>query len=166
MRTPGSQVLVQRLVDDYLRSAFPLCLSPLGVGDGRGRRLHRRPSARPSPAWVSSATGLRRPWLFRILRDLVPPQSGIQQAGPTVALEGVGDLPDACRTLPEVDTAQLQQALNELPGGLPDADNLDYAEDITYRDIADQMELPIGTVIRGWPGRSHTCGAGCSRPPS
>ena len=64
------------------------------------------------------------------------------------SLEAVGDvaepLPD---DLPDIDPEQLQQALNEMPEAFRTPIILYYFEDFSYRDIAEQMDLPIGTVM-------------------
>ena len=44
-------------------------------------------------------------------------------------------------------TAQLQQALNELDETFRTPIILFYFDEFSYRDIAEQMELPIGTVM-------------------
>ena len=41
----------------------------------------------------------------------------------------------------------LREALNELPEGFRTPVILFYFEDMSYRDIAEQMDLPIGTVM-------------------
>lgn len=53
-------------------------------------------------------------------------------------------LPDP---LPPIDPEQLQQALNELPEVYRTPIILFYFEDFGYREIAEQMDLPIGTVM-------------------
>src|SRR5262249_54787699 len=64
-----------------------------------------------------------------------------------ISLEGVGDLPEPSHEpLPPVDPEQLQQALNELPEVFRTPVILFYFEDFSYRDIAEQMDLPLGTV--------------------
>ena len=40
-----------------------------------------------------------------------------------------------------------EQALNELPEGFRTPVILYYFEDFSYRDIAEQMDLPLGTVM-------------------
>ena len=47
----------------------------------------------------------------------------------------------------EVDGEQLQLALNELPEVYRTPIILYYFDDFSYRDIAAQMDLPIGTVM-------------------
>jgi RNA polymerase sigma-70 factor (ECF subfamily) len=65
-----------------------------------------------------------------------------------VPLDAVGDLPgrDADET-PEIDPARLQKALDELEEGFRTPLILFYFEEFSYRDIAEQMDLPIGTVM-------------------
>ena len=46
-----------------------------------------------------------------------------------------------------IESEQLQQALNELPELFRTPIILYYFEDFSYRDIAEQMDLPIGTVM-------------------
>ena len=60
----------------------------------------------------------------------------------------VGDLSDAAPDpLPEIDSERLQQALNDLPEAFRSPVILFYFEEFSYRDIAEQMDLPIGTVM-------------------
>jgi RNA polymerase sigma-70 factor, ECF subfamily len=49
--------------------------------------------------------------------------------------------------MPEVDNEKLQQVLGELPEAFRTPIILYYFEDFSYRDIAEQMDLPIGTVM-------------------
>ena len=65
----------------------------------------------------------------------------------------VGDSPErAADPLPAIDPRRLQEALDELPEGFRSPIILFYFEDFSYRDIADQMQIPIGTVMLAWPG--------------
>src|SRR5215213_560014 len=50
-------------------------------------------------------------------------------------------------TTPEIDPARLQKALDELDEGFRTPIILFYFEEFSYRDIAEQMDLPIGTVM-------------------
>jgi RNA polymerase sigma-70 factor (ECF subfamily) len=63
-------------------------------------------------------------------------------------LDEVGDLAEPLpEPLPPVDPERLQEALNELPEVFRTPIILYYFEEFSYRDIADQMDLPIGTVM-------------------
>jgi RNA polymerase sigma-70 factor (ECF subfamily) len=65
-----------------------------------------------------------------------------------VSLEVAGDLPEPTPDpLPEIDPERLQAALDELPEVYRTAIILYYFEDFSYRDIAGQMDLPLGTVM-------------------
>src|SRR5881275_1491872 len=46
-----------------------------------------------------------------------------------------------------IESAKLQQALNELDEAFRTPIILFYFEEFSYRDIAEQMDLPIGTVM-------------------
>src|SRR5207253_3803717 len=66
----------------------------------------------------------------------------------TIPLDLIGELPDTLpEPLPDVDSDQLQQALAELPEVYRAPILLYYFEEFSYRDIAEQMDLPIGTVM-------------------
>src|SRR5207253_6809688 len=65
-----------------------------------------------------------------------------------VPLDLAGDVAEALpEPLPAIDPEQLQQALNELPEVYRTPIILFYFEEFGYREIAEQMELPIGTVM-------------------
>lgn len=87
-------------------------------------------------------------WLFRILRNLYLHKVRDQKRHKIVPLDNVGDLPGrGAEEAPEIDPAKLQQALNELDEAFRTPIILFYFEEFSYRDIAEQMELPIGTVM-------------------
>ncbi|MBA4187063.1 MAG: RNA polymerase subunit sigma [Planctomycetaceae bacterium] len=89
-----------------------------------------------------------RAWLFRILRNLYLHKVRDDKRHRIVPLDAVGDLPDrASDETPDIDPAQLQQAIDQLDEGFRTPLILFYFEEFSYRDIAEQMELPIGTVM-------------------
>jgi RNA polymerase sigma-70 factor (ECF subfamily) len=90
-----------------------------------------------------------RSWLFSILRNAYLYHVRSERTQKLVSLENMGDFPEASSPEPafEVDANALQVALNELPEVYRTPIILYYFEDFSYRDIADQMELPIGTVM-------------------
>src|SRR5262245_55608992 len=103
---------------------------------------------------ISRLAQLREPdrakaWLFRILRNLYLHKVRDQKRHKVVPLDAVGDLPgrEADETMPEIDPAKLQQALNDLDESFRTPIILFYFEEFSYRDIAEQMDLPIGTVM-------------------
>ena len=87
-------------------------------------------------------------WLFRILRNAYLHRVRDQKRHRAVPLDAVGDLPGRPDDgPPEVDPADLQRALDDLDEAFRTPLILFYFEDFSYRDIAEQMDLPIGTVM-------------------
>jgi RNA polymerase sigma-70 factor, ECF subfamily len=87
-------------------------------------------------------------WLFRILRNLYLHKVRDEKRHRVVPLDAVGDLPGRpIDAEPLIEPGRLQQALDELDEGFRTPLILFYFEEFSYRDIAEQMELPIGTVM-------------------
>lgn len=90
-------------------------------------------------------------WLFQILRNAYLHKVRDQKREKLVPLDSVAEVgmnPDA--PLPDVgdvDPAALQAALAGLDETFRTPLILYYFEEFSYREIADQMELPIGTVM-------------------
>jgi RNA polymerase sigma-70 factor (ECF subfamily) len=91
---------------------------------------------------------LAKPWLFRILRNVYLHRVRSQQQRTMISLDSVAELPDSVPDeLPEIEPERLQQALDDLPENYRTAVILYYFEDFSYRDIAEQMDVAIGTVM-------------------
>jgi RNA polymerase sigma-70 factor (ECF subfamily) len=87
-------------------------------------------------------------WLFSILRNAYLHRLRAQRQQRFVSLEALGDLAEPLpEPLPPIDPVQLQDALQELSEVYRTPLILYYFEDFSYRDIAEQMELPLGTVM-------------------
>jgi RNA polymerase sigma-70 factor (ECF subfamily) len=87
-------------------------------------------------------------WLFRILRNAYLHKVRDQKRHRVIPLDAVGDLPERpADEMPDIDPVRLQQALNDLDETFRTPIILFYFEEFSYRDIAEQMELPIGTVM-------------------
>jgi RNA polymerase sigma-70 factor (ECF subfamily) len=148
MGLPGSQQTVQRLVDEHYvalyRYAQRLTGSPVAAEDLTQEafckaQLHLAQLRDP---------GRAKPWLFSILRNAYLHRVRADRQQRCLPLEAVGDVAGpGPGPLPEIDPDRLQQALDELPEVFRTPIILYYFEDYTYRDIAEQMELPIGTVM-------------------
>ncbi len=92
--------------------------------------------------------GRAKSWLFRILRNLYLHKVRAQKNQHCLSLEDLSDLPDRLpEPLPLVEPQQLQAALNDLPEEFRTPIILYYFEDFSYRGIAEQMDLPLGTVM-------------------
>jgi RNA polymerase sigma-70 factor (ECF subfamily) len=89
-----------------------------------------------------------KPWLFSILRNAYLHRIRAEKGQTVVPLDVVGDLAEPpADPLPAIDPERLQAALSELPEVYRTPIILYYFEDFSYRDIAEQMDLPIGTVM-------------------
>jgi RNA polymerase sigma-70 factor (ECF subfamily) len=88
-----------------------------------------------------------KPWLFSILRNLYLLSCRRRQQATCIPLDEVEPTASPAPPLEQVDAAELQQALNELPEEQRTPLILFYFEDFSYRDIAEQMAVPIGTVM-------------------
>jgi RNA polymerase sigma-70 factor (ECF subfamily) len=85
--------------------------------------------------------------LFSILRNGYLHRLRAAKVENVVSLDGM-DVPDrAADVLPDVDPEQVQRALSQLPEDFRTPLILYYFEDFSYRDIAEQMDLPMGTVM-------------------
>lgn len=89
-----------------------------------------------------------KPWLFSILRNAYLHRTRADRNPHFVSLDAAADVAEQpTDPLPEIEPDQLQKALDELPEVFRTPVILYYFEDFSYRDIAEQMDLPLGTVM-------------------
>lgn len=149
MGMPGRQRDVEQLVEEYYlclyRYAYRLSGSEADAEDLTQETFCK---AQMSLRQLRDQTRVKG-WLFSILRNAYLHRMRTEKAQPTISFDVAGDVPDpaCCDVLPEVDPEQLQQALNELPETFRTPILLYYFDDFSYRNIAEQMELPMGTVM-------------------
>jgi RNA polymerase sigma-70 factor, ECF subfamily len=89
-----------------------------------------------------------RSWLFAILRNCF--LKGQQRQRPVSMATLKTTIDSAVQEVSldeEIDPEGLQQALNELPAKLRLVLVMFYFDDCSYREIAQQLALPIGTVM-------------------
>lgn len=87
-------------------------------------------------------------WLFRILRNAYLHRIRDDRRRKLIPLDGLDELVGREDTPPpEFDPATLQDALDELDETFRTPLILFYFEEFSYKDIAEQMDLPIGTVM-------------------
>ncbi len=148
MGLPGSQRTVQQLVDDHYlalyRYAYRLCGSAADAEDLTQEAFCKAQLNLSQLRDPARAKG----WLFSILRNGYLHRRRSEQNLRVLSLEDVGDVAEpAAEPLPDLDPERLQQALGELPEAFRTPVILYYFEDFSYRDIAEQMDLPLGTVM-------------------
>ena len=148
MGLPGSQRTVQRLVDEHYAALYRYAYRLSGsAADAEDLTQETFCKAQLNLSQLRSRDRAR-PWLFTILRNTYLHRLRADQQQHCVSLEDIGELPDLPPDpLPEIDPERLQQVLNELPEVFRTPIVLYYFEDFSYRDIAEQMDLPLGTVM-------------------
>lgn len=89
-----------------------------------------------------------RSWLFAILRGCF--WKSCRKRRPVLAGSldlNMDSIPDQLAPDAEIDREQLQQVLSQLPDRYRLVLAMFYFEDLSYREIAEQLDLPIGTVM-------------------
>src|SRR5579885_1640611 len=141
----GGRELIDAHYESLYRYAYRLTGSEADAADltqeAFGKALARLPQLRDA----DRAKG----WLFRILRNAYLHRVRDRRRHRTVPLDSIGDLADDAPDDPpgDVDPGKLQEALDELDETFRTPVILFYFEEFSYREIAEQMDLPIGTVM-------------------
>jgi RNA polymerase sigma-70 factor (ECF subfamily) len=148
MAQPGSSQAVERLVEEHYLALYRYAYRLSGSSaDAEDLTQEAFCKAQQHLAQLRDPSR-SKPWLFSILRNAYLHRVREERQHPCLSLDGVGELPERPpEPLPEIDPDLLQQALNDLPEAFRTPIILYYFEDFTYRDIAEQMELPLGTVM-------------------
>jgi len=148
MGMPGSQRTVQRLVDEHYVALYRYAYRLTGsAADAEDLTQDAFCKAQLNFSQLREP-GRAKPWLFSILRNGYLHRARSRKQEASVSLDDVGDFAEvSADPLPEIDPEQLQQALHELPEVFRTPIILYYFEDFSYRDIAEQMDLPLGTVM-------------------
>jgi RNA polymerase sigma-70 factor (ECF subfamily) len=148
MGKPASPRAVQQLVDAHYESLYRYAYRLTGsASDAEDLTQEAFCKAQLCYSQLRDA-GRAKAWLFSILRNEYLHRVRANGNHREVSLEGVGDLAEpASDPPPEIDSERLQQALLELPETFRTPIILYYFEDFSYRDIAEQMDLPLGTVM-------------------
>jgi RNA polymerase sigma-70 factor (ECF subfamily) len=148
MGMPASQHSVARLVEEYYVSLYRYAYRLSGSeADAEDLVQETYCKAQMSLGQLRQADRAKS-WLYSILRNAYLHRVRTEKQQPTLSLDLIGDLPETPpESLPDVDPDQLQKALGELPEVFRTPILLYYFDDFSYRDIAGQMDLPIGTVM-------------------
>jgi RNA polymerase sigma-70 factor (ECF subfamily) len=148
MRWPGSKSQVQKLVEEHYRLLYCYAYRLSGSAQDAEDLTQDTFCQAQLKLGQLRAPERARAWLFSILRNAYLRRVRTSKVNKAISLNGVGEVPErAPDALPEIDPACLQEALNDLPEVFRTPLILYYFEDFSYRDIADQMDLPLGTVM-------------------
>jgi RNA polymerase sigma-70 factor, ECF subfamily len=148
MGLSGTHRLIEQLVADHYESLYRYAYRLSGSSaDAEDLTQEAFCKAQANLAQLRERDRAR-PWLFSILRNAYLHRIRAVKQQRCISLDDAEELPDSMPgSLPEIDPEQLQQALNELPEVFRNVIVLYYFESFSYRDIAEQMDLPIGTVM-------------------
>jgi RNA polymerase sigma-70 factor, ECF subfamily len=148
MSLPGKQRTVHRLVDEHYTALYRYAYRLSGSSaDAEDLTQEAFCKAQLNLTQLRE-THRAKAWLFSILRNAYLHRLRSDRQERCVSLDGIGDLAESLpEPLPPVDPEQLQHALDELPEVFRTPVILYYFEDFSYRDIAEQMDLPLGTVM-------------------
>ena len=147
MGFPGRQARVQSLVDEHYEALYRYAYRLSGT-TADAEDLVQEAFCRAQ----EKLGQLREPerakaWLFSILRNTYLHRLRLGQRSRTVPLNDLGDVAEPPENLPEIEPQKLQEALSELPEIFRTPVIMFYFEEFSYRDIAEQMEVPLGTVM-------------------
>ncbi|HUT13883.1 MAG TPA: sigma-70 family RNA polymerase sigma factor [Thermoguttaceae bacterium] len=89
-----------------------------------------------------------RSWLFTILRNCFLKLRQRQRPVPAANLQlNIDSIPAEVPEEPEIDQQRLQEAVNQLSDSFRVVLVMFYFEECSYREIAERLDLPIGTVM-------------------
>lgn len=87
------------------------------------------------------------PWLFRILRSCRARNGRRALPSLTVPVEEIVDASDSGEEIDELDSERLVTVLGSMPDEYREPLLLFYFEELSYREIAQALECPMGTVM-------------------
>lgn len=148
MGLPGSQRDVERLVREHYASLYRYAYRLAGcAADAEDLTQEAFCTAQRKLAQLRDSAKAKA-WLFSILRHAYLHRLRADKHQRFVPVESLPDLPEPPPDpLPPVEPDKLQNALGELPEAFRTPVILYYFEEFSYRDIAEQMDLPLGTVM-------------------
>lgn len=144
----GRQQTVQRLVEEHYEALYRYAYRLSGsAADAEDLTQDAFCTAQMKLDQLRDP-GRVKPWLFSIVRNAFLHRVRDRRCEGAVSLDGIGDVVEPPPgPLPEVEPEQLQQALNAMPETYRTPLILYFFDGFSYRDIAEQMDLPIGTVM-------------------
>ncbi len=143
----SSQRTVQQLVEEYYESLYRYAYRLSGTAADAEDLTQEAFCTAQMKLHQLRDPGRAKPWLFSIVRNGYLHRLRQRKHEVTMPVDGFGDVAEPPLELPDVDPQKLQEALGEMPEAFRTPLILFYFEDFSYRDIAEQMDLPIGTVM-------------------
>ena len=148
MGLPGRQCSIQEMVEQHYPNLYRYAYRLSGSADDAADLTQETFCKAQRQFDQLRDPGRSKAWLFSILRNAYLHSARAAKQRRQLPLDLVGDVPETLpEPLPEVEPERLQQALDDLPEVFRTPVILYYFDDFSYRDIAEQMDLPIGTVM-------------------
>lgn len=148
MAQPGGQRALQRLADEHYAALYRYAYRLSGSADSAGDLTQETFCKAHAQFGQLRDPNRAKAWLYSILRNAYFHRVRENSHRRCVSLDQIADPPvEMPEVFPEIEPAKLQQALNDLPEGFRTPLILFYFDDFSYRDIAEQLDLPIGTVM-------------------
>jgi RNA polymerase sigma-70 factor (ECF subfamily) len=139
---------IAQLVDLHYQSLFRYAYRLTGTA-GDAEDLTQETFCKAQAKWGQLREAAQaRGWLFSILRNAYLQRCRTQKQAVEISLEAVSEVAEATAATPwTVEPEKLQDALNRLPEEFRTPIILYYFEEFSYKEIADQMRVPLGTVM-------------------
>jgi RNA polymerase sigma-70 factor (ECF subfamily) len=147
MSVAGDQRIIQKLVEEHYQALYRYAYRLSGSADLAADLTQETFCKAHLQLRQLREMTRAKAWLFSILRNNYLHGLRSDKSHKLVSLDGIDPPTEAPDPVPEFDPAQLQTALNELPEDFRTPLILFYFEEFSYREIAEQMDLPIGTVM-------------------
>jgi len=145
--TPGPSLDLVQLVEQYAGLLFGLARRLSGCpADAEDLVQQTFLAAQAHGDQLRDPTKVRG-WLCTILRNEFLKLVRSRQRATTVSLDALGEPPSPDHPGDETDAEAIQLALDSLPGEFRVPVVLYYFEEMSYREIAESLDLPIGTVM-------------------
>ena len=139
---------LQRLIDDHLDAVYRYAYRLTGVVQDAEDLTQQVFLIAQQRLDQLRETERARGWLFTILRNsFLKTVERTQPVSATSVGLDLESVPTETESTQAVDRAELQAAINELPAEFRVVVTMFYFEDCSYREIAEKLDLPMGTVM-------------------
>jgi RNA polymerase sigma-70 factor (ECF subfamily) len=148
MASDRNNLNIQRLIDDHLDAVYRYAYRLTGaVHDAEDLTQQVFLLAQMRLDQLREADRARN-WLFTILRNSFLKMVRRTQPVPVTSVGmNLEAVPAKDESGQAVDSAELQAAIDELPAEFRVVVTMFYFEDCSYREIAEKLDLPMGTVM-------------------
>jgi RNA polymerase sigma-70 factor, ECF subfamily len=139
---------IGRLVAEHYAAVYGYAFRLSGsVQDAEDLTQQTFLAAQHSLGQLRNVEGVRG-WLYAILRNCFLKNCQRWQPTPVASLQlNLDTIPEEDAGQQEIDQERLQEALNQLPSDFRTVLTMFYFEGCSYRQIAQSLDLPIGTVM-------------------